>query len=215
MSDSEERLARIERTVEANAQAIAQLARQNQELLQTIAGTEERIAKAEERIAKAEERIASAEERLEAEVKRWDERFFQLRPRHPQLHPQWGYHCRHHRGFDVVPLLIELLGQGSRWFGLSGQGKQGAGAPDPHRHDWGIQSVGVLSYTKTAKKGNAFVWFRLAFSASFLASFAQDPEDRRLWPLNSHLCPTLPTRFSPTCRQKPSPTTTASTMRPM
>jgi len=64
MSDSEERLARIERTVEANAQAIAQLARQNQELLQTIAGTEERIA--------------SAEERLEAEVKRWDERFFQL-----------------------------------------------------------------------------------------------------------------------------------------
>ena len=71
MSDSEERLARIERTVEANAQAIAQLARQNQELLQTIAGTEERIAK-------AEERIASAEERLEAEVKRWDERFFQL-----------------------------------------------------------------------------------------------------------------------------------------
>jgi flagellar motility protein MotE (MotC chaperone) len=64
MSDSEERLARIERTVEANAQAIAQLARQNQELLQTIAGTEERIA--------------SAEERLKAEVKRWDERFFQL-----------------------------------------------------------------------------------------------------------------------------------------
>jgi len=64
MSDSEERLARIERTVEANAQAIAQLARQNQELLQTIAGTEERIA--------------CAEERLEAEVKRWDERFFQL-----------------------------------------------------------------------------------------------------------------------------------------
>jgi len=64
MSDSEERLARIERTVEANAQAIAQLARQNQELLQTIAGTEERIA--------------SAEERLEAEVKRWDKRFFQL-----------------------------------------------------------------------------------------------------------------------------------------
>jgi flagellar motility protein MotE (MotC chaperone) len=64
MSDSEERLARIERTVEANAQAIAQLDRQNQELLQTIAGTEERIA--------------SAEERLEAEVKRWDERFFQL-----------------------------------------------------------------------------------------------------------------------------------------
>jgi len=60
MSDSEERLARIERTVEANAQ----LARQNQELLQTIAGTEERIA--------------SAEERLKAEVKRWDERFFQL-----------------------------------------------------------------------------------------------------------------------------------------
>ncbi len=64
MSDSEERLARIERTVEATAQAIAQLARQNQELLQTIAGTEERIA--------------SAEERLKAEVKRWDERFFQL-----------------------------------------------------------------------------------------------------------------------------------------
>lgn len=64
MSDSEERLARIERTVEANAQAIAQLARQNQELLQTIAGTEERIA--------------SAEERLEVEAKRWGERFFQL-----------------------------------------------------------------------------------------------------------------------------------------
>ena len=64
MSDSEERLARIERTVEANAQAIAQLTRQNQEVLQTIAGTEERIA--------------SAEERLEAEVKRWDERFFQV-----------------------------------------------------------------------------------------------------------------------------------------
>jgi uncharacterized protein (DUF3084 family) len=85
MSYSEERLARIERTVEANAQAIAQLARQNQELMQTIAGTEERIARAEERIAraeeriaKAEERIAGAEERLEAEVKRWDERFFQL-----------------------------------------------------------------------------------------------------------------------------------------
>ena len=75
MSYSEERLARIERTVEANAQAIAQLTRQNQELLQTIAGTEERIARAEERIARAEERIAGAEERLEAEVKRWDERF--------------------------------------------------------------------------------------------------------------------------------------------
>ncbi len=112
MSDSEERLARIERTVEANAQAIAQLARQNQELLQTIAGTEERIARAEERVAKAEER-------LEAEVKRWDERFFQL--------------SRDTLNFtrnvvtiaaitavlipllpDVAPLLIELLGQGSR-----------------------------------------------------------------------------------------------------
>ncbi len=126
MSDSEERLARIERTVEANAQAIAQLARQNQELLQTIAGTEERIAKAEERIARAEERIANAEERvakaeerLEAEVKRWDERFFQL--------------SRDTLNFtrnvvtiaaitavlipllrDVAPLLIELLRQGSR-----------------------------------------------------------------------------------------------------
>ena len=126
MSYSEERLARIERTVEANAQAIAQLARQNQELMQTIAGTEERIAKAEERIAKAEERIANAEERvaraeerLEAEVKRWDERFFQL--------------SRDTLNFtrnvvtvaaitavlipllrDVAPLLIELLRQGSR-----------------------------------------------------------------------------------------------------
>jgi uncharacterized protein (DUF3084 family) len=126
MTYSEERLARIERTVEANAQAIAQLARQNQELMQTIAGTEERIAKAEERIAKAEERIANAEERvaraeerLEAEVKRWDERFFQL--------------SRDTLNFtrnvvtvaaitallipllrDVAPLLIELLRQGSR-----------------------------------------------------------------------------------------------------
>ncbi|MFS8901869.1 hypothetical protein NW845_10935 [Synechococcus sp. H60.2] len=126
MSNSEERLARIERTIEANAQAIAQLARQNQELLQTIAGTEERIAKAEERIARAEERIANAEERvakaeerLEAEVKRWDERFFQL--------------SRDTLSFtrnvvtiaaitavlipllrDVAPLLIELLQQGSR-----------------------------------------------------------------------------------------------------
>ncbi|MFS8860196.1 hypothetical protein [Synechococcus sp. H60.4] len=126
MSNSEERLARIERTIEANAQAIAQLARQNQELLQTIAGTEERIAKAEERIARAEERIANAEERvakaeerLEAEVKRWDERFFQL--------------SRDTLNFtrnvvtiaaitavlipllrDVAPLLIELLQQGSR-----------------------------------------------------------------------------------------------------
>jgi septal ring factor EnvC (AmiA/AmiB activator) len=126
MSYSEERLARIERTVEANAQAIAQLARQNQELMQTIAGTEERIAraeeriaKAEERIAKAEERIAGAEERLEAEVKRWDERFFQL--------------SRDTLNFtrnvvtiaaitavlipllrDVAPLLIELLREGSR-----------------------------------------------------------------------------------------------------
>ncbi|MFS8814209.1 hypothetical protein [Synechococcus sp. R60.4] len=126
MSYSEERLARIERTVEANAQAIAQLARQNQELMQTIAGTEERIARAEERIAraeeriaKAEERIAGAEERLEAEVKRWDERFFQL--------------SRDTLNFtrnvvtiaaitavlipllrDVAPLLIELLREGSR-----------------------------------------------------------------------------------------------------
>jgi len=126
MSNSEERLARIERAVEANAQAIAQLTRQNQEVLQTIAGTEERIAKAEERIAKAEERIANAEERvaraeerLEAEVKRWDERFFQL--------------SRDTLNFtrnvvtvaaitavlipllrDVAPLLIELLRQGSR-----------------------------------------------------------------------------------------------------
>jgi uncharacterized protein (DUF3084 family) len=126
MSYSEERLARIERTVEANAQAIAQLTRQNQEVLQTIAGTEERIAKAEERIAKAEERIANAEERvaraeerLEAEVKRWDERFFQL--------------SRDTLNFtrnvvtvaaitavlipllrDVAPLLSELLRQGSR-----------------------------------------------------------------------------------------------------
>jgi uncharacterized protein (DUF3084 family) len=126
MSNSEERLARIERAVEANAQAIAQLARQNQELMQTIAGTEERIAKAEERIAKAEERIANAEERvaraeerLEAEVKRWDERFFQL--------------SRDTLNFtrnvvtvaaitavlipllrDVAPLLSELLRQGSR-----------------------------------------------------------------------------------------------------
>ncbi|MFS8794020.1 MULTISPECIES: hypothetical protein [unclassified Synechococcus] len=126
MTYSEERLARIERTVEANAQAIAQLARQNQELMQTIAGTEERIAraeeriaKAEERIAKAEERIAGAEERLEAEVKRWDERFFQL--------------SRDTLNFtrnvvtiaaitavlipllrDVAPLLIELLREGSR-----------------------------------------------------------------------------------------------------
>ncbi|MFS8874957.1 hypothetical protein [Synechococcus sp. R5-13] len=112
MTYSEERLARIERTVEANAQAIAQLARQNQELMQTIAGTEERIAK-------AEERIAGAEERLEAEVKRWDERFFQL--------------SRDTLNFtrnvvtiaaitavlipllrDVAPLLIELLREGSR-----------------------------------------------------------------------------------------------------
>jgi uncharacterized protein (DUF3084 family) len=112
MSYSEERLARIERTVEANAQAIAQLARQNQELMQTIAGTEERIAR-------AEERIAGAEERLEAEVKRWDERFFQL--------------SRDTLNFtrnvvtiaaitavlipllrDVAPLLIELLREGSR-----------------------------------------------------------------------------------------------------
>jgi uncharacterized protein (DUF3084 family) len=131
MSYSEERLARIERTVEANAQAIAQLARQNQELMQTIAGTEERIARAEERIARAEERIAKAEERqaeeriagaeerLEAEVKRWDERFFQL--------------SRDTLNFtrnvvtiaaitavlipllrDVAPLLIELLREGSR-----------------------------------------------------------------------------------------------------
>jgi hypothetical protein len=123
MSYSEERLARIERTVEANAQAIAQLARQNQELMQTIAGTEERIARAEERIARAEERIeeriAGAEERLEAEVKRWDERFFQL--------------SRDTLNFtrnvvtiaaitavlipllrDVAPLLIELLREGSR-----------------------------------------------------------------------------------------------------
>jgi uncharacterized protein (DUF3084 family) len=126
MSNSEERLARIERAVEANAQAIAQLTRQNQEVLQTIAGTEERIAKAEERIAKAaerianaEERVARAEERLEAEVKRWDERFFQL--------------SRDTLNFtrnvvtvaaitavlipllrDVAPLLIELLRQGSR-----------------------------------------------------------------------------------------------------
>jgi uncharacterized protein (DUF3084 family) len=126
MTYSEERLARIERTVEANAQAIAQLARQNQELMQTIAGTEERIARAEERIAKAEERIAraeeriaGAEERLEAEVKRWDERFFQL--------------SRDTLNFtrnvvtiaaitavlipllrDVAPLLIELLREGSR-----------------------------------------------------------------------------------------------------
>ncbi|MGY4591416.1 MerR family transcriptional regulator, repressor of the yfmOP operon [Thermostichus sp. MS-CIW-40] len=105
MSYSEERLARIERTVEANAQAIAQLAQQNQELMQTIAGTEERIAR--------------AEERLEAEVKRWDERFFQL--------------SRDTLNFtrnvvtiaaitavlipllrDVAPLLIELLREGSR-----------------------------------------------------------------------------------------------------
>lgn len=105
MTYSEERLARIERTVEANAQAIAQLARQNQELMQTIAGTEERIAR--------------AEERLEAEVKRWDERFFQL--------------SRDTLNFtrnvvtiaaitavlipllrDVAPLLIELLREGSR-----------------------------------------------------------------------------------------------------
>ena len=112
MSYSEERLARIERTVEANAQAIAQLTRQNQELMQTIAGTEERIARAEERIARAEER-------LEAEVKRWDERFFQL--------------SRDTLNFtrnvvtiaaitavlipllrDVAPLLIELLREGSR-----------------------------------------------------------------------------------------------------
>jgi uncharacterized protein (DUF3084 family) len=119
MTYSEERLARIERTVEANAQAIAQLTRQNQELMQTIAGTEERIARAEERIAKAEERIAGAEERLEAEVKRWDERFFQL--------------SRDTLNFtrnvvtiaaitavlipllrDVAPLLIELLREGSR-----------------------------------------------------------------------------------------------------
>ena len=126
MTYSEERLARIERTVEANAQAIAQLTRQNQEVLQTIAGTEERIARAEERIAraeeriaKAEERIAGAEERLEAEVKRWDERFFQL--------------SRDTLNFtrnvvtiaaitavlipllrDVAPLLIELLREGSR-----------------------------------------------------------------------------------------------------
>ncbi|MGY2794763.1 MerR family transcriptional regulator, repressor of the yfmOP operon [Thermostichus sp. MS-CIW-36] len=126
MTYSEERLARIERTVEANAQAIAQLARQNQELMQTIAGTEERIARAEERIARAEERIAraeeriaGAEERLEAEVKRWDERFFQL--------------SRDTLNFtrnvvtiaaitavlipllrDVAPLLIELLREGSR-----------------------------------------------------------------------------------------------------
>ena len=112
MTYSEERLARIERTVEANAQAIAQLTRQNQEVLQTIAGTEERIARAEERIARAEER-------LEAEVKRWDERFFQL--------------SRDTLNFtrnvvtiaaitavlipllrDVAPLLIELLREGSR-----------------------------------------------------------------------------------------------------
>ena len=105
MTYSEERLARIERTVEANAQAIAQLTRQNQELMQTIAGTEERIAR--------------AEERLEAEVKRWDERFFQL--------------SRDTLNFtrnvvtiaaitavlipllrDVAPLLIELLREGSR-----------------------------------------------------------------------------------------------------
>ncbi|MEN9203714.1 MAG: hypothetical protein Q6K80_06770 [Thermostichus sp. DG_1_6_bins_120] len=48
--------------MEANARAIAQLTQQNQQVLQTIAQTEEQIA--------------GAEERIEAEVKRWDERFF-------------------------------------------------------------------------------------------------------------------------------------------
>lgn len=112
MTYTEDRLDRIERTVEANAQAIAQLTQQNQEVL-------ERIAKTEERIAKTEERIARTEERIEAEVKRWDERFFQL--------------SRGTLNFtrnivtiaavtavlipllkDVVPLTIELLREGSR-----------------------------------------------------------------------------------------------------
>ncbi|MEN9232200.1 MAG: hypothetical protein Q6L68_14980 [Thermostichus sp. DG02_5_bins_236] len=111
MTYTEDRLKRIERTVEANAQAIAQLAQQNQEVLQTIAQTEERIATAEERIARTEERI-------EAEVKRWDERFFQL--------------SRDTLNFtrnivtiaavtavliplirDVAPLIVELLREGS------------------------------------------------------------------------------------------------------
>ncbi|MEN9226522.1 MAG: hypothetical protein Q6M54_13745 [Thermostichus sp. DRC_bins_24] len=112
MIDSPDRLDRIERTVEANAQAIAQLVQQNQEVLQTIAQTEERIAQTEERIARTEERI-------EAEVKRWDERFFQL--------------SRDTLNFtrnivtiaavtavlipllkDVAPLVVELLREGSR-----------------------------------------------------------------------------------------------------
>jgi septal ring factor EnvC (AmiA/AmiB activator) len=126
MSYSEDRLERIERTVEANAQAIALLTRQNQEVLQKIANTEERIANTEERIANAEERIANAEERfakteerIEAEVRRWDERFFQL--------------SRDTLNFtrnivtiaaitavlipllkDVAPLIVELLREGSR-----------------------------------------------------------------------------------------------------
>ncbi|MCJ2541749.1 hypothetical protein [Thermostichus vulcanus] len=98
MTYTEDRLDRIERTVEANAQAIAQLAEQSQEVLESIANTEERI---------------------EAEVKRWDERFFQL--------------SRDTLNFtrnavtiaavtavlipllkDVVPLVIELLREGSR-----------------------------------------------------------------------------------------------------
>ncbi|MEN9259565.1 MAG: hypothetical protein Q6L60_01260 [Thermostichus sp. HHBFW_bins_43] len=119
MIDSPDRLDRIERTVEANAQAIAQLVQQNQEVLQTIAQTEERIAQTEERIARTEERIARTEERIEAEVKRWDERFFQL--------------SRDTLNFtrnivtiaavtavlipllkDVAPLVVELLREGSR-----------------------------------------------------------------------------------------------------
>jgi len=133
MSYSEDRLERIERTVEANAQAIALLTRQNQEVLQKIANTEERIANTEERIANTEERIANAEERIanaeerfakteeriEAEVRRWDERFFQL--------------SRDTLNFtrnivtiaaitavlipllkDVAPLIVELLREGSR-----------------------------------------------------------------------------------------------------
>ncbi len=119
MSYSEDRLERIERTVEANAQAIALLTRQNQEVLQKIANTEERIANTEERIANAEERFAKTEERIEAEVRRWDERFFQL--------------SRDTLNFtrnivtiaaitavlipllkDVAPLIVELLREGSR-----------------------------------------------------------------------------------------------------
>ncbi|MEN9220822.1 MAG: hypothetical protein Q6M04_00135 [Thermostichus sp. BF3_bins_97] len=98
MIDSPDRLDRIERTVEANAQAIAQLTQQNQEVL---------------------ERIARTEERIEAEVKRWDERFFQLSRDTLNftrnivtiaavtavLIPLLK---------DVAPLVVELLREGSR-----------------------------------------------------------------------------------------------------